>query len=151
MDDEKRMIYGPAMIPNKFIIRQDQFTGKPYYVFFSKKTINQLSQKYLKKKYTDKTNIEHTPVNLKGVNVVESWIIEDSDYDKSIKLGFKNLPEGTWMIGMKVDDDKVWDYIKQGKLKGFSVEGYFTEDLLFNKQDEQVQIINEIINKISNE
>jgi len=55
------------------------------------------------------------------------------------------------MIGMKVDDDKVWDYIKQGKLKGFSVEGYFTEDLLFNKQDEQVQIINEIINKISNE
>ena len=151
MDDEKRMIYGPAMIPNKFIIRQDQFTGKPYYVFFSKKTINQLSQKYLKKKYTDKTNIEHTPVNLKGVNVVESWIIEDSDYDKSIKLGFKKLPEGTWMIGMKVDDDKVWDYIKQGKLKGFSVEGYFTEDLLFNKQDEQVQIINEIINKISNE
>ena len=135
-DEEKRMIYSPAMIPNKFIVRRDKVSGELYYVFFSEDTIKTISQKYLKNKYTDKTNIEHTPINLDGVYVTESWLIEDTETDKAVKFGF-NLPSGTWMVGMKVDNDKVWSNIKEGKLKGLSVEGYFTEHLLFNKNNER--------------
>ena len=63
---------------------------------------------------------------MKGLSVVESWIIEDSKTDKSRLYGF-NLPVGTWMISMKVNNDEVWNDVKEGKIKGFSIEGYFAD------------------------
>lgn len=150
IDDEKRTIVGPAMIPDKMIPRVGM-TGEMYSVFFTEDTIRKIAEKFLRQKHTDKTNLEHTPINLSDVYVIESWIIEDPENDKSSKFGFKNLPTGTWMVSMKVEDDTVWKSVKQGNIKGFSVEGYFVEKLIFNKEDEQVQTIINILNNTNDE
>ena len=150
IDDEKRTIVGPAMVPDKMIPRVGM-TGEMYSVFFTEETIRKISEKFLREKHTDKTNLEHTPINLSDVYVIESWIIEDPENDKSSKFGFKNLPKGTWMVSMKVEDDTVWKSVKQGNIKGFSVEGYFVEKLIFNKEDEQVQTIINILNNTNDE
>jgi len=149
IDEEQRLITGPAAIPNKFIVRAPQvgISNEPYYVFFSEETIKQIANKYMRNKYTDSTNIEHTPVNLKGVYVTESWIISNPKSDKSNEFGAE-YPKGTWMVTMKVENDEVWKNIKKRKLKGFSIEGYFTETLFFNKEDEQLARINQIIKSI---
>lgn len=144
LDEEKRIITGPAMVPNKMIPRRGTM-GEVYSVFFTEETIRKISEKFLREKHTDKTNLEHTPINLSDVYVIESWIIEDPDNDKSTKFGY-DLPSGTWMVSMKVEDDKIWNSVKQGNIKGFSVEGYFVEKLIFNKEDEQVQTIINILN-----
>ena len=145
LDEEQRIITGPAMVPDKMIPRRGP-TGEVYSVFFTEETIRKISEKFLREKHTDKTNLEHTPINLSDVYVIESWIIDDPESDKSTKFGY-NLPKGTWMVSMKVEDDKVWKSVKQGNIKGFSVEGYFVEKLIFNKEDEQVR---EIINILKN-
>lgn len=131
LDDDKMEITGAAIIPNKMIIRRTPPPNSEfYYVFFSEDTTRKLAEKFMKEKLLDKTNIEHT--NKKADSYVkESWIIEDPEYDKATALGF-NLPKSTWMITMKVSNRDTWKKIKEGKLKGFSVEGWFNENLLFN-------------------
>ena len=148
LDEEKRIVTGPAMIPNKMIPRQGP--NGVYSVFFSEETIRKIAEKFMRNKYTDKTNLEHTPINLSDVYVIESWIIDNPESDKSTKFGY-NLPEGTWMVSMKVDNDKVWNSVKQGNIKGFSVEGYFVEQLVFNKEDQLVQEIITILNNTDDE
>ena len=127
VDTEKKMIIGPILIPNKHILRVDG-EGQPYHVTFSADTVSRLAQNYLMKKYTDQATIEHES-KLKGVNLVESWI-KTGKLDKSNNYGL-NVPEGTWMGIMKITDDKLWkDYIKTGKILGFSIEGYFEHKLI---------------------
>ena len=125
--DEKQMLVGPLMVPNKLIPRIDE-GGNEYYVYFTEDTIKKLSYKMMKDKLIDAVNIEHD--NADRVNdafLVETWLIEDEDTDKSKKYGF-NLPNGTWMGMYKIDNKKVWDeYVKTGKVKGFSVEGFFEQ------------------------
>lgn len=152
INEEQKLITGPAAIPNKFIVRAPQVgvSNEPYYVFFSEDSIKKIAYKYLKDKNVDKTNIEHTPINLKGVNVVESWLVNNPENDKSNEFG-KTYPSGTWMVTMKIDNDKVWASIKERKIKGFSIEGYFTESLYFNKEDENIVQINKLINQIEND
>lgn len=152
INEEQKLITGPAAIPNKFIVRAPQVgvSNEPYYVFFSEDSIKKIAYKYLKDKNVDKTNIEHTPINLKGVNVVESWLVNNPENDKSNEFG-KTYPSGTWMVTMKIDNDKVWSSIKERKIKGFSIEGYFTESLYFNKEDENIVQINKLINQIEND
>jgi hypothetical protein len=60
------------------------------------------------------------------VTVVESWIKEGKN-DKSIELGLPELPDGTWFIGTKVDEEHVWNDVKEGKVRGYSIEGFFNE------------------------
>jgi hypothetical protein len=96
----------------------------------------------------NKSTLEHQ-AELHGLSVVESWIIEDEIHDKSRKYDMK-LPIGTWMVSMKVNNDEVWnDYVKTGKVKGFSIEGYFTDKLAMSKineikEGEAKQILSEI-------
>ena len=124
IDEEQRMVMGPLLIPDKKILRVDG-QGQPYEIFFSKKTVKELAQNYLKQKYTDQANIEHeTDVN--GVTLVESWVVESAEKDKS-KLYGLTVPVGTWMGSFYIENDEVWnDFVKTGKVKGFSVEGLFT-------------------------
>jgi len=129
MDDDKMEITGAAIVPNKFIIRVNEF-NQPYYVFFSEYTTKLLSEKFMYNKMTDSANIEHTNKSAKAF-VSESWIVENSENDKSNELGL-TYPQGTWVITMKVQDPELWGQIKQGKYKGFSIEGFFTEKLIFN-------------------
>ena len=138
---EERMVVGPAMVPDKMIIRRNEITGEIYYVYFTSETIKKLQQKFMLEKLLDKTNIEHGRRFLNGVSVVESWIVDDPAKDKQQVFGM-DYPKGTWMISMKIEDDAIWEKVKNGKLNGFSVQGYFLEKAKFN-QDNTV-ILDEI-------
>lgn len=124
VDDEKRLIVGPILIPDIKILRQDAPNEKPYEVFFSKSTVKQAAQKYLADQHTNDITIEHRkPVD--GVSLVESWIVESSIYDKSKTYGL-NLKPGTWAGVFKVNNQEVWDMVKSGDYKGISLEGIFS-------------------------
>ena len=133
-DDDKMEIVGPALIPNKMIIRRSAPTilnpnGEFYYVFFNEETIAKLSEKFMLEKRLDQTNIEHSDKEADSY-VKESWIVSDPENDKSNAYGM-SYPKGTWMITMKVKNKQIWNDIKSGKLNGYSVEGWFNENLLF--------------------
>ncbi len=127
VDTEQRMVLGPILIPDKKILRVDG-EGQPYHVFFTKDTVKRLAQNYLMKKYTDSATLEHDK-KIKGVHLVESWV-KDGKLDKSNGYGL-SLPEGTWVGMFKITDDKIWnEYVKDGKVKGFSIEGLFSHKLI---------------------
>ncbi len=127
VDNEQRMLLGPILIPDKKILRVDG-EGNPYHVFFTKDTVKKLAQNYLMKKYTDKATLEHDK-KINGVHLVESWV-KDGKLDKSNNYGL-SLPEGSWIGMFKITDDKIWnDYVKTGKVKGFSVEALLEHKLV---------------------
>lgn len=131
-DDDKQMVVGPLMIPDKLIFRMDE-NGDPYYVFFSKETIQQLSQKMMRDKVIDKMNLEHDPEHPVDAYMVSSWIVEDMDKDKQQVYGF-NYPEGTWFGQYKIEDKEVWEKVKNGEIKGFSIEGFFADKFIQNNR-----------------
>ena len=141
VDNEQRMLIGAILIPNKNILRVDG-EGQPYHVYFTKDTVKKLAQNYLMKKYTDSATLEHDS-KIKGVSLVESWV-KDGKLDKSNNYGL-NLPEGTWLGIFKVDDDNIWnDYVKTGKVKGFSIEGLFSHKLVKASQLDEALMEKEI-------
>ena len=123
IDEDKRTIVAPVLIPDKKIYRIDERTGKEYYVFLTADTIEKLAQNYLKKGYQEKATYEHSE-NIDGdVTVVESWVSKSSTKDKSANYFNRAFPVGTWFVTMKVNDEKLWqDYVKTGKVKAISVE-----------------------------
>jgi len=123
VDEEKRMLVSPALIPNKQIFRYDPNTDSDYYVYFSPETVRKASELYLKHNNHHKATHEHSE-RVSGVLTVESWI-KEGDSDKSKLYGF-DLPNGTWFVKMKIENDDLWQKIKAGELKGLSIEGYFT-------------------------
>ena len=124
VDQEKQILMGPALIPNKKIYRKNG--EDEYFIYFSKDTVRKASELFLTKGNQNNATLEHDG-DLEGLSVVESWITDDTNQDKSRKYGF-DLPNGTWMVSMKVYDDSVWsDYVKTGKVKGFSIEGHFAD------------------------
>ena len=126
VDKEKKILLGALLIPNKPIYRNGE--EGDYYIFFSKETIVKASQMYLKNGYQNKSTLEHAKA-LNGLTLVESWIVESETQDKSRKYGL-DVPVGTWMGAVKVDNDEVWDeYVKTNKVKGFSIEGYFADKM----------------------
>lgn len=133
VDEEKRVLMGAALVPNKNIYRQNE--DEEYYIFFSDDTVRQASELFLMRGNQNKSTLEHQ-ADLHGLSVVESWIIEDETHDKSRKYGM-DLPVGTWMVSMKVNNDEVWeDYVKTGRVSGFSIEGYFTDRVEMSQDDE---------------
>ena len=148
IDKEKRLLLGALLIPNKPIYRNGD-EGE-YYIFFSKNTIVKASQMYLRNGYQNNSTLEHDQA-LKGLTLVESWIVEDEVQDKSRKYGL-NVPIGTWMGAVKVNNEEIWqEYVKTNKVKGFSIEGYFA-DKMENKESikEDLSIEDKIINEIKN-
>ena len=137
VDKEKKIIMGPALIPNKKIFRK--FDEQEYFIYFSEDTVKKASELFLTKGNQNNSTLEHE-IKLNGLSVVESWIIEDEKQDKSNKYGF-NLPVGTWMVSMKVNNDDVWNnYVKSGKVKGFSIEGHFIDAIKY-EQDQELQAL----------
>lgn len=146
VDSEKRILMGAAMIPDKKIYRKEKH--EEFEVFFSKDTVIKASQLFLKNNNQSEATLQHES-GVKGLTVVESWIIEDEIHDKSRKFGLE-MPVGTWMISMKVDNDDIWnDYVKTGKVKGFSIEGYFADKLVkqSTQKEEDTKIL-ELIKEI---
>jgi hypothetical protein len=145
IDEEKRLLMGAALVPNKQIYRVND-KQEEYYIFFSENTVRKASELFLKRSNQNNATYEHKD-KLSGMSVVESWIIEDTKQDKSAKYGF-DLPVGTWMISMKVDNDEVWQDVKDGKVKGFSIEGYFADKYEMKaklSEDELIEKIKDII------
>lgn len=132
INKEKKILMGALLIPNKPIYRKND-EGE-YYIYFSKDTVEKASQLYLKNGNQNNSTLEHQH-ELSGLTLVESWIVEDEKYDKSRKYGL-NVPVGTWMGAVKVNNDDVWnEYVKTGKVKGFSIEGYFADKMQKPKVD----------------
>jgi hypothetical protein len=128
VDAEKRILMGPVLIPDKPIYRKQVMNGEmqEFYVYFSKNTVCRASQMFLMKGNQGKATLEHE-MAVQGICMVESWIKEDMEKDKSAIYGM-NDPIGTWMGCLKVTNDEIWnDYVKTGRVKGFSIEGYFAD------------------------
>ena len=154
VDEEKRMLVSPALIPNKQIFRYDPQKDQEYYVYFSPETVRRASELYLKHNNHHKATYEHQD-RVSGVLTTESWIIEDSKKDKSTLYGF-DLPKGTWMVKMKIENDELWQEIKSGNLKGLSIEGYFIDKMQemskVEPTDEEIlTALNEIIKESKTE
>ena len=110
VDEEKRMLVSPALIPNKQIFRYNPNTDSEYYVYFSPETVRKSSELYLKHNNHHKATYEHQD-RVSGVLTTESWIIEDPKMDKSRLYGY-DLPKGTWMVSMKINNDELWKKVK---------------------------------------
>jgi phage head maturation protease len=148
VDNEKRILMGAALIPNKQIYRRVK--DKEFYIFFSEDTVRKASELFLMRSNQNNATLEHEKKMLEGMSVVESWIIEDEKTDKSRLYNF-NLPKGTWMISMKVNNDEIWNKVKAGEVKGFSIEGYFIDKYEMSLQvDEEEKIIKRLKELISN-
>ena len=146
INKEKKILMGALLVPNKPIYRTNG--EEEYYIYFSKDTVAKASQLYLKNGFQNQTTLEHQH-KLHGLTLVESWIVEDEKYDKSRKYGL-NVPVGTWMGAVKVNNQDVWDeYVKNGKVKGFSIEGYFVDKMQNkNKEEQNAQELLKAIKKI---
>jgi hypothetical protein len=131
---EKQMLIGPLMTPGKLIPRVDEVTGEEYQVFFSKETIEKIAYKMMKDGLASSVNIEHDGANkVDDVYLVETWLVKDPEKDKSSLYGFSSVP-GEWYGIYRVGNGRVWnEYVKTGKVKGFSVEGYFYNNVLTTK------------------
>jgi len=150
IDEDKRVLLGAALIPNKPIYRK---SGEDeYYIYFSQDTVRKASELFFINGNQNKATLEHQ-IDITGLSVVESWIIE-GEQDKSKMYGM-DLPVGTWMVSMKVHNDEIWnDYVKNGKVKGFSIEGFFVDKVEASKQspeeveaESKIEAIKELITK----
>ena len=137
IDEEKKILMGAALIPNKPIFRKRNETM--FYVYFSRDTVRRASELFFQNGNQNNATLEHE-MSVNGLTVVESWIVEDSKMDKSAKYDLE-MPEGTWMISMKVENEEIWnDYVKTGKVKGFSIEGYFADKAQIKKPDTKAEM-----------
>ena len=137
--DERHICYGPALIPNKDIYRNNG--ENEFYINFTEESIVKMSQEFMKDYRQHEVNLQHED-NADEVFVCESWIVEDPYRDKSNALGF-NVPKGTWMVAMKVNNIDVWDRVKAGELKGFSVESMISLEE-FSKNDNNMINVEEM-------
>jgi len=146
VDTEKKILMGALLIPNKPIYRKTE--GEEYYIYFSKDTVLKASQRYLTNGYQGNSTLEHSN-NLQGLTLVESWIVEDDKFDKSRKYDM-NVPIGTWMGTVKVNNEEVWnDYVKTGKVKGFSIEGFFADKIKASEMKKEEQEADLLLSKIT--
>ena len=123
VDEDKRLLLGVILVPNKPTYRKNKSIGE-HYIFFSEKTVRTCMEMFLKNNHQSKTTLEHEEA-LSGLTLVESWIVEDAVHDKTA-LYKLNAPLHSWAGTFKVENEAVWkDYVKTGIVKGFSIEGYF--------------------------
>jgi hypothetical protein len=145
VDKEKKILMGALLIPDKPIYRNG--SEGEYYIFFSKDTIVKASQMFLQNGKQSNSTLEHNQA-LNGLTLVESWIVESKEQDKSALYGL-DVPVGTWMGSVKVNNDDVWnEYVKTNKVKGFSIEGYFADKMEAPKEAIEEQMAEQLLNQI---
>jgi len=131
MDAEKRLVVGLALVPDKKIYRNNG--GFEYNITFSKDTVRKAAEKYLKSLKIHNATIEHE-MEVDGVYLTESWIVEDVQKDKTALYDL-DAPEGAWAVSMRIENDEVWEDVKAGKYLGFSIEGIFNENQGWDAED----------------
>ena len=142
IDEEKRTLIGVALMPEKEIPRYSEDDGE-YLVFFSKETIEKAQELFMNSLKNNKATVEHEK-DVDGVSVIETWIKEDEN-DKSNLYGFNDVPIGSWLVKMKVYNDEVWQQVKQGDLKGFSIEGYFVDKAIEMQKNDILDLAEECV------
>ena len=146
-DKDRKILIGPILIPNKPIFRKNG--EEEYYIYFSRDTVQKASQLYLKQGNQGNSTLEHNS-KIEGLTLVESWLVEDKQNDKSNMFGM-DLPLGSWVGAIKVENDEIWnDYVKTGKVKGFSIEGYFANKAELSKQNEDTILLNQLKELLTN-
>ena len=149
-NDEKHMIYGAVLVPDKPIYRISE-DGDEYYLEFSKDSIEKMAQEYLKEHRQENFTIDHED-DASELYVVESWIKDDMYKDKSVAIGLsENLPVGAWIVGVKVNNVDTWQKIKNGELKGFSVESLVHLEDFAKQEEKQVNFENQDMGSFLNE
>lgn len=137
VNEEQRILMGAILIPEQPIYRNQD--GKEFNIVFPKETIKQVQQNFALKGYQNNSTLEHSGEQIENVTFVESWIKEDEVHDKSVHYGF-NEPVGTWFGLMKINNDVIWnEYVKTGKVKGFSIDGVFDMQKI-NLNNEQMDL-----------
>lgn len=126
VDSDKRIIVGLALVPDKLIYRRRG--DYEYNIVFSKETVRKASELYLKRLKLNNATLEHNDQMTTGVSVIESWIVEDPEKDKTALYGL-NAVEGAWAVTMRIDNEEVWGDVKQGKYLGLSIEGMFSDNV----------------------
>jgi len=144
INEEQRILLGAVLIPNQPIYRNQD--GHEFNIVFPAETIKQVQQNFSRQGYQNNSTIEHSGTQIEDVTFVETWIKMDEVHDKSVHYGF-NEPVGTWFAAMKVNNEDIWNnYVKTGKVKGFSIDGVFDMERV-NLKSEYMNI-NEIVNAI---
>ena len=142
VSNEKRILMGAVLIPEKPIYRRNG--EDEYYIYFSKETVYKANKLFMENKNQQNWTLEHSK-EIGGLTVIETWIVEDLQKDKSAIYNL-SVPVGTWMASVYVKDDTIWnEYVKTGKVKGFSLEGYFADKLETKKELSKVKTENEIL------
>ena len=142
-NEEKHMVYSAVLVPDRPIYRRNE-DGEEFYVEFTKESIEKMSQQFFKEYKQNEITLDHK-TTASDITVVESWLKADLYKDKSVALGLNpDLPVGTWFCAMKVNQIDVWDRIKNGELRGFSVESLIHLEE-FNKieNNETMEVDNE--------
>jgi hypothetical protein len=142
INEEKRIVSSPVMLAETEILRYSPEIGK-YYVKFSKETIEKMMKKYFKENKIHKVNLNHDPKSKQDkIYMIESYIVGDRNKSNL----FSDLPDGTWVASFLVENEEVWEKIKDGTFQGFSLEGYFVdkyeEELISNIENKLEKIIN---------
>jgi hypothetical protein len=143
IDDDKRIIIGLALVPDKLIYRRNG--DYEYNIVFSKETVKKAAELYFKKLKNNNATLEHQE-KTDGVSTIESWIVENPKIDKSALYNL-NATEGSWVVIMKIDNDEVWKEVKNGTYLGLSVEGYFSDKLemsLITQESKDLELIEKI-------
>ena len=143
VNEDEKVVIGPAMIPDLPIYRADE-TGE-YYVFFDKKTIETIALKFYAKGFQQNANEMHAK-SVDGITFFQSWIADESKGIPKMKQ-FEDLPDGTWFLGAKIENDETWAKVKDGTFKGFSVEGMFdmTEIKMRKSADDIIAKLREML------
>lgn len=133
--DDSMELLGCAMIPDKVMVKQKP-NGEQFKCFFSKETIREAAQIFMQNGFQFSTNIEHSSTPADSF-IFQSYIV-DNTKGISAPKGI-NVSDGSWIVGVKVNSPKVWSEIKNGNLKGFSIEGFFDRfQIEFSEEREKI-------------
>lgn len=140
LSEERKLLAGPLMLADFPIYRN--FDGEECYVIFSKETIEKAAVKFFKNNYHTNVNLQHDEgLQMEGITLFQSWVYDEQVGTKPMR-GYEDAKEGSWFGVFKVDNDVAWTLAKQGKLKGFSVEG------VFNLQKQQLSAEEKLLEQI---
>lgn len=148
VSEDEHIISGPLMIADELIYRNNEKFGE-HYVKFSADTIQKIAIKFSKKKYQSNVNLMHDPnQKVKGVTMFESFIVDKKRGILPMK-GFEDVADGSWFGSFYVENEEVWNKVKAGEFKGFSVEGLFDYEEPKTPEEQALQKISELLNAIS--
>ena len=146
-DTDKQIITGPLMIADMPIYRKDE--DGEYYTVFTADVIEKIAQKYFRKGYQSNVNLMHEgDMVVEGATMFESWIV-NRELGKMPMKGYEDVADGSWFGSFKVDNEKVWQMVKDGTLQGFSVEGLFSYKRQAMSEQEILSQIQMLLSKIS--